>query len=154
MGVAINVAGTKDETPAELEGVLASSMLAVAGDPGPLPGHGVVATQEMEQRGGFEAGCTIRLPLLVDQQGKADAGFLAEEPGIVPVTQADCGETRSFFPKGLLMLAQLRDVLSTEHSAIMAEENEDRTPVRPQRAKLDLLASRVRQNDPRKFSAE
>jgi hypothetical protein len=52
------------------------------------------------------------------------------------------------------MLAQLRDVFAAEHSAIMAEEDEDRGPVRPQRAKLDLLTFTVRQNDPRKFSAE
>jgi hypothetical protein len=86
MGVTINIAGAKDETAAELERVLAGSMLPVASGPGPLPGHGIVATEKMEQRGGLEAGCEIRLAPLVDQEREDDAAFLPEEAGIVPVT--------------------------------------------------------------------
>jgi hypothetical protein len=40
----------------------------------------------MEQRGGLEAGCEIRLAPLVDQEREDDAAFLPEEAGIVPVT--------------------------------------------------------------------
>lgn len=66
MGVAINIAWTKNEGPAELEGILAGLVLPVAGSPGPFPGAGVVAPEEMEQGSGSEAYGAIGFPLLVD----------------------------------------------------------------------------------------
>ena len=159
MGVAIDVAGTKDKTAAELEGVRtkpanAESLLPVAGGPRPFPGFGVVAAEEMKQRGFSQAGGAIRLPLLVDQEREGDAGFLAEEAGILPVTEPDGSETRSLFLEGLLVLAQLRDVLAAEDSAIVAEEDQDRRALSPQRAEPERAAFRVGQDDTRELRAE
>src|SRR2546422_9792730 len=66
VGVAVNVAGTEDEASAELEGILANPVLAVACGPRPFPGRRVVAAEKMEQGSGSEAHGTIGLPSLVD----------------------------------------------------------------------------------------
>ena len=108
--------------------------LPVAGGPRPLAGCGVVAPKEMEQRSAAEAGGTVRLPLLVDQEREGDAGFHAEEAGIVPVPKPDGREARPLSPECLLMIAQLRDVLAAEYSTVVAEEDEDRGTLSPQRA--------------------
>ena len=154
MGVAIEVAGTKDEAAAKLEGVLAKLMLPVAGGLGPLPGCRVVAPKEMEQGSAAEAGGAVRFPLLVDQEREGDAGFLSENAGVVPVPKPDGRQACALFPEGLLVLAQLRDVLAAEDSTVVAEEDEDRGTLPPQRTEADLLTFRVGQDDPRKLSAE
>ena len=156
MGVAVNVAGAKDEAAAELEGVLERvwPRLPEAGRPRPLPGCDVVAPKNMKQGSTAEAGGTIRLQLLVDQEREGDAGFRAEETGIVPVPKPDGREARSLFPECLLMIAQLRDVLAAVDSTVVAEEDKDRGTFGPQRAEPYFLAFRVGQDHPCKPSAE
>jgi len=132
VGIAIDVAGTKDEASAELEGVPAQAVLAMAGGPRPLPGSRVVATQEVEKGAGSEARGAIRFSPLVDQEREGDARLLPEEAGIVPVAEPDGGQARAFLPECLLLFAQLRDVLAAEHSAVMPEEDQDREAVGPQ----------------------
>ncbi len=72
----------------------------------------------------------------------------------MPVTESDGGETHPFVPECLLVLAQLRNVLAAEHSAVVAEEDEDRGAVGPQRAESNLVAFGVGQDDSRKLPAE
>ena len=128
--------------------------LPVAGGSRPLPARGVVAPKEMEQGTAAETGGMVRFPLLVDQEREGDAGFLAENTGVVTVPKPDGREARALFPEGLLVLAQLRDVLPAEDSTVVAEEDEDRGTLLPQRAEPDLLAFRVGQDDSRKPRAE
>ncbi len=120
MGIPIYVSGTEDEASAELEGVLAGSVLPVARGARLLPGSRVVAAEEMEEGSRSEARRAICLPPLVDQERASDAGLLAKDARVVPVAQPDGSQTRAFLLEFPLVLAQLRDVLATEHSAVVA----------------------------------
>jgi hypothetical protein len=75
--------------------------------------------------------------VLVDEQGEVDFGFLLEEAGVVGVAEADGGEGDAFFAEGLLVFAQLRDVLAAKDSAVVAKENQDGGIVLPERAETD-----------------
>ena len=154
MNVEINVAGAEDEASPKLEGILAHSVLPVAGAPCSFPGQRVVAAEEMEQRRGSEAGRAIRLPPLVNQKGERDTGFLTEQTGVAQVTEPNGGETSPLAPECMLMLAQLRDVLAAEESAVVAKESEDRGAVGPQRAESNLVAFGVGYNDTRELRTE
>jgi len=59
----------------------------------------------------------------VDQQGKVDAGSLAKHTGVVQVAQTDCGQGGSGLLELLLVLAQLRDMLAAENSAVVPKED-------------------------------
>lgn len=85
--------------------------------------------------------------MLVDQQGKSDAGFLAEKACIIAVAQTDGGERGAFVEEGLLVFAQLRDVLVAEDSAVVAKKNDDGGVAFPERAETDFLAVRIWEND-------
>jgi len=94
------------------------------------------------------------LALRVHQERKRDAGVLAKEAGVVPVAKSDGGEPRPFFLEGLLMFAQLRDVLTAEHSTIVPQKHKHRRAVGPQRAELNRTVVRVGQDDACKLCAE
>ena len=73
----------------------------------------------MQQIGGTQVGGGVSLALFVDQQGKRDSRFFAENSCIVPVAKADGGERRALIQKVLLVFAQLRDMLAAKNSAIV-----------------------------------
>ena len=143
MGEAVNIAGTEDESAAELEGIAAEFVLAVAGGAGALAALEIVTSKEMEQVGGFEIGDFVGLAVLVDEQGEVDASVLLEDAGVVGVAEADGGERGVFFAEGLLVLAQLRDVLAAKDSAVVAKEDEDGGIRFPERAEANAFAEGV-----------
>jgi len=85
--------------------------------------------------------------MLVDQEGEVDAGFLLEEAGVVGVAETDGGEGGALFTKGLLVFAQLRDVLAAEDSAVVAKEDEDGGICFPEGAEADGFAESVGEGD-------
>ena len=101
----------------------------------------------MQQIGGAQVGDGISLAMLVNQQRKSDARFFAENPRIVAVAQADGGEGSALIQEGLLVFAQLRDVLAAKNSAIVAKKNDDGRLILPQRAQTDFLAIAIGQNN-------
>ena len=154
MGEAVDVAGAEDEGATELKGIAAEFVLVMAGGAGAFAAFEIVASEEVEDVGGFEIGDFVGLAVLVDEQGEVDFGFLLEETGIVGVAEADGGEGGAFFAEGLLVFAQLRDVLAAEDSAVMAKENQDGGIVFPERAEADLLAESVGEDDGCELLAE
>jgi|SRR5580658_2721468 hypothetical protein len=92
----------------------------------------IVAAQEMKKIGGLQLHCAIGLTLFVNQKRKSDPGLFSKLPGINDVAEADCGEDCAFVAEGLLVFAQLRDVLAAKDSAVMAKENNDSRPFVPQ----------------------
>jgi len=133
VGEAINVSWGKDEAAAELEGMRAQFVLMMAGGAGAIAGLEIVWAGEVKQVGGSQAGDDIGLAMLVDQQGKGDARFLTEKAGVVAVAQADGGEGGALVEEGLLVFAQLRDVLMAEDSAVVAKKNDDGGVALPER---------------------
>jgi hypothetical protein len=122
-------------------------VLVVAGGFGALAAFEIVASEEMENAAGFEVGDFVGLTVFVDEEGEVDAGFLLEEAGVVCIAKADGGEGGALFAKGLLVLAQLRDVLAAEDSAVMAKEYEDGRTVFPEGSEADGFAESVWEND-------
>src|SRR6201993_821894 len=134
MGEAGDVAGAEYKGSAELEGIAAELVLVVARGFGAFAALEIVAAQEVEEVGFAEVGKLVSLAVCVDKEGKVDAGFLLEEACGGGVAEADGGEGCALFAEGLLMFAQLRDVLATEDSAVVAEEYEDSGLRFPKRA--------------------
>jgi hypothetical protein len=129
-------------------------VLLVASRTGALTAFEIVAAEEVENVGRLEVGDFVGLARLVDEEGEVDAGFLLENAGVVSVAETDGGEGGAFFAEGLLMFAQLRDVLATKDSAVVAKENEDGGIVFPERAEADLLAKGVEENEVGELFAE
>jgi hypothetical protein len=107
---------------------------------------GSVAAEEMEERRRTEPGRAIRLPPLVDQGG--DPRLLAEGAGVGPVPEPHGGQARPRGDERRLVLAQLRDVLAAEDSAVVAEEDQDRRAVGPQRVEPHRGPVGVGERDP------
>ena len=154
MGEAVDVAGAENQGAAELEGIAPKLVLMVASSAGALAAFEIVAAEEMENVGGFEIGDFVCLAVLVDEQGEVDAGFLLEDASIICITEADGGEGGTLFAEGLLVLAQLRDVLATEDSTVVAKKDEDGGIVFPEGAEADLLAEGIGEGDPGELMAK
>jgi hypothetical protein len=125
MRVEIDVAGTENETAAELKRIRAQAMLPMAGGRRASPGFGVVTSKKMQQVRRLEADRAIREPLRIYQQRKRDSGFLAEEAGVASVAKTDSGEIGALGPEFIFMIAQLRNMLAAEDSTVMAEEHDN-----------------------------
>jgi hypothetical protein len=154
VGEAVDIAGSEDKGAPELEGIAAEFVLVVSGGAGALAAFEIVAAEEVENVGGFEVGDLVGLAMLVDEQREVDAGFLLEKAGVVCVSEADGGEGGALFAEGLLVLAQLRDVLAAEDSAVVAKKDEDGGIRFPERAEANGFAEGVGENDAGKPLAE
>jgi hypothetical protein len=125
VGEAVGIAGTEDEACAKLEGVFAEFVLVVAGGIGTFARDRVVAAQEVEKVRTPQFGSAVGGAVRIDQKRKRDASFFAEYPRIAKIAHADrCDLRATRFDFGF-MLAQLRDVLAAEDSAVVAQENDD-----------------------------
>jgi len=65
MRVEIDVAGTENETAAELKRIRAQAMLPMAGGRSARPGFRVVTSKKMQQVRRLEAGRAIREPIRI-----------------------------------------------------------------------------------------
>jgi hypothetical protein len=138
MRVAVHVAGAKDETSPQLKRILSQLVLMMTCGPHAFSARGVITAKKMQKVCGPESGGTVGAALFVDQQGKRDAGFLAEHACIMTVPQSDGGQGGSLVTEGLLAFAQLRDVLAAENSSIVAKEDDYGWGSGPQRAESNF----------------
>ena len=129
-------------------------MLFVSCGFGPFARLQIVFAQQMEQGSVSQANGFIGFALVVDQQRKLDAGFLAEELGIARIAQADHGQMRAFFLELGFKFAQLRDMLSAEDSTVVAKKDDHGRSSLPQGAKARWIAVGVWERDPGEFAAE
>jgi hypothetical protein len=101
----------------------------------------------VENVGGFQIGDFVGLAVFVDQEGKVNFGFFLEDPGVVGIAEADGSERGVFGVEGLLVFAQLRNMLAAKDSAVVAEKNEDSRIRFPERAEADGFAGGVGERD-------
>jgi membrane protein involved in D-alanine export len=144
---AVDVTGREHEAAAELHRILAELVLAM---PAPLRAparDAVVLAEQVEERRAPEPRGAVRPSLLVDEKREVDAGLVAEGARVHAVTEPDRDETRPGPPEILLELAQLRDVLAAEDSAVVAEEDDDGRPGLPQRPEPHLAAVGLGKDD-------
>ncbi len=94
----------------------------------------------MKERAVQQAHGTICPPLGVDQKWECDFSLLAKDLSVVCVAQADGSQLRAFIPKGLFVIAQLRDVLAAEDSSVVTKEGDHCRLVGPERTVSDRLS--------------
>ena len=145
MGESIHVPRAEDKTAAQLERISPKFMLRVTCGFGASTSFGVVASQQMKQVGALEFHDGIGLALFVDEQREGDSRFLAESPGIGAIPKPHGSQVCPAIAKGLLMRAQLRDVLAAEDSPVMTQENHHCWLAYPQRTEPDFFAVYIRQ---------
>jgi hypothetical protein len=80
----------------------------------------------VEQVCAFEFHRGIGFAIFVNEQWKGDARFFAKRTSINTIPEPHSGQVSSAVPEGLIVRAQLRDVLAAEDSTIMAQEDDDR----------------------------
>ena len=119
-----------------------------------FPSETIIFAEQMKQVRFLQAKCSIRLPLLIDQKRKLDSCLLAEGTGIVGIAQSDSSKCCSLVFELLLVLAQLRNVLTAEDSTIVAKKNHDCPMVSPQGTQLYRIAINIRQSHSCKLAAE
>ena len=125
MGEAVDIAGAKNEACAKLERIFAEFVLAMAGGIGTFARNSIIATQEVKQVCALQFGGAVRGAFHVNEKRERDASLFAECTRIVKIAHPNRREIRSARLDFALMLAQLRDVLAAEHSAVVAQENDD-----------------------------
>ena len=121
----IDISRREDEAASELKGIHPKFVLAMAGRPSAVAALEIVAASHVQQIGGAQFGDGVSLTMFIDEQGKRDSGFFAENPGVIAVAKTDGGDGSALIEKGLLVFAQLRDVLAAKNSAVVAEKNND-----------------------------
>lgn len=125
MGKTVDIAGSKNEACAELEGIFAEFVLAMTGGISTFACNSIVATQQMKQVRAFQFGGAVCGPFGINEKRKRDASLFTECARIVKIAHPNRREISSARLDFTLMLAQLRDVLAAKHSAVVAQENND-----------------------------
>jgi len=141
----VQIPRAEHKASAELERILAESLLTVTGAAGAGARDGIGLEKNVEQIRRPKPGCPVSLPLIVDEEGKPYAGFFTKGARVIPVAKTDGCQTRARGMKRRLVLAQLRDVLAAKDSAIVPEKNENRGAGLPERAQANQRAVGVRQ---------
>jgi hypothetical protein len=150
----VAVSRSKNEACAELERIFPEPMLAVAGGFRAGTRFGVIKAKEMEQVCRFQSHSPVGGSLGIDQKRKCNTGFVAEQPGIVHIAQTDRDQSRAGLLELALVLAQLRDVLATDDSAVMPQEDDNGRILFPERAESDFTAVSFRQYDIRQLPTD
>jgi len=120
---AVHVSRTEDETSAKLKRILPELHLPMPRCASSLARHRVIAPKKMQEIGVAQLRHAVSLPLLINEQRKGDSRLFAENSRVVAVAQSDGRQRRSFIPEGLLVFAQLRDMLAAKNSSIVAQKN-------------------------------
>ena len=134
MGEAIDIPWAKDEAAAELKGIRPNFVLTMSCGASAITALEIVAAKYVEHIGDAQVGEFVRLALFVDEQREVDSCFFLENTRIVAVAKADGCEGSTFVEEGLLVFAQLRDVLTAKNSSIVAKKNDGRRLALPQRS--------------------
>jgi hypothetical protein len=140
---AIDVPRAEDEAAAQLKRIQPKFVLTMTRGAGAIAAFEIIATKNVKYIGVIQVGDGVRLALLVDEQREIDSGFFLENAGIAAITKTDGSEGSTFVEEGLLVFAQLRDVLTAENSSIVTKKNDDSRGVLPQRTQANLLAKGV-----------
>ena len=124
MRVAVHVAGSEDETTAQLKRILPELVLPETSALGAFPRPGVVSPQQVKNISCLQTSRVIGLPLFVDQQWEFDTSLLAEQRSVTRISQADGCQLSALGLELGLVFTQLRDMLPAEDSAVVAKEND------------------------------
>jgi hypothetical protein len=144
---AIPIPRPKDEAAAKLKRIPSQFVLPMPRCASALTALEIVAAQQVQQIGHTQVGNLISLPPFIDQQRKVDSRFFPENTRIVAVPKANRRQGSAFLEEGLLVFAQLRDVLAAKYSSIVPKKNDNGRLTLPQRSQSNLLAQSVGKHD-------
>lgn len=147
MGEEISIAGCEDEAAAELKWVL--SDLAVPdtlSDRASSP-PGVVPAQQMKDVRALEFDGLVGFPSRIHQQWEVDALLLSKGGCVAGVAHAHGDDAGSGGLDLLLCVANPRDVVTAEDSAVVAEKDHRRRTLSPDGAQSDKGSVGVRKLD-------
>jgi hypothetical protein len=113
----------KDEARSKLERILSEAVLSESCGFGASPRGCVVATQQMEQVCRLQFCNLVRNPVCIHHERKRDARLLSKQPRIIHIPQADGSEVGTCLFELVFVFAQLRDMLTAENSAVVAEKD-------------------------------
>lgn len=154
MNEEVLVAGCEHKAAAKLKRIFTQLVLLVACCLGAFARPQIISTQQMEKGSVAQLNGFIGFALFINQQRKLDAGFFPEELCVLHVSQADRGQAGAFFVEGLLKFAQLRDVLATEDSAIVAKKDQHDRALLPEGAKTQEVAFGIAKGNAGQLAAE
>ena len=143
----IAIPRSEDEAGSKLEGILSERVLAVSGALSAASRFLVFAAEKMEQVCRFQFGGVVGDAVGIDQQRERDARLFTKQAGVVQIAQSDRGQRGSGLFDFRLVLAQLRDMLAAEDSAVVPQKNNDGWVLFPQRAEADIRAACLGQHD-------
>jgi hypothetical protein len=132
VGELVHVSGSKHETSAELERIFAQPVLPHSDGFGAFAGAGIVGAEQMQEVGVAQSQSAVGLALVINQKREGDSGLLAEVPGVAGVAESHGHDPGALLADGLLMFAQLRDVLAAEDSTPVAQKDHECRTVSPQ----------------------
>jgi hypothetical protein len=147
VGEAIPIPGPKNEAAAKLKRIPSQFVLMMSGGASAIAALEIVAAKQVQHIGHAQVCDFVGLAPFIDQQGKIDSRFFPENSRIVAVPEADGCERSAFVEEGLLVFAQLRDMLSAKNSSIMAEKNDNGGSALPQRSQSNFLPKSVGKSD-------
>src|SRR5262249_7399460 len=151
---AVDIPRSEDKAASELERVFAQTMLAMSSGLGTFARGGIVLAQKVKYRSFAESNRAVGLAFIIDQQRKGDLSVLAEVPGVRDIAEPHRYQAGAFLTKILFMVAQLRDMLTAENSAVVAKKNNYCRGLRPKRPEAGGATIDVGQRDSRPFAAE
>lgn len=125
VGEAIRVPWRKNKAAAKLKRIRSQFVLVMPGAASAIAALEIVAAKQMQHIGYAQVCDFVGLAPFIDQQGKVDSRFFPENTCIVAVAKADGCKGSAFFAEGLLVFAQLRDMLSAKNSSIVAKKNDN-----------------------------
>jgi hypothetical protein len=134
VGEPVGIARAENEASAELEWVLAQAMLANANGFCAFPGTRVIGAKKMKQVGIFQRDGFVRFALIVEEEREGDTGLLAEVAGVARVAEAYGDQFGATLLELVFVLAQPRDVLAAENSAIVAKKDDHGRGIGPERS--------------------
>jgi len=144
MGVAVDVAGSKDEAASQLQGILAELVLTMPSGKRAGSRLAVLGTKDGKNRAHAEIHGAVGHPIGVDQQGECNSGVFTKDTRIFHVTEAYGSDPGAFELKSFFAFAQLRDVLPAEYSAIVPQKGHYARHAGPERAEPHWFPVAVR----------
>ena len=154
VGEEVAIAGSEDEAGAELERILAGAMLALSRGASAGTCDAVIAAKDVEEVAGFQCGGFVGGLIGVDKEWEGDAGFFAEERSVAHITKTDGGEMGTRLLEIVFTLAQLRDEVAAEDSAVVAKEHDDGGCLFPKRAEANVCATGLGKDEVGEFGAD
>jgi len=120
----------------------------------PLARLKIVFAQKVKQGSMPQAKSLIGFALVINKKRELDAGFLAEELGVVGIAQSNRGKTCASLLELGFKFAQLRDVLAAKDSTVVPKEDHHGRSGLPQGPETSRLAVDVGKGYSSQLAAE